>query len=370
MLKTVIFPTLLSILFIGIHYLFYSRVLTHLHIKDNIKQLFRYLTVLNFIGVLGYIVARYYITISNTLYYIFSLTIGIGFVILISVILYEILHLLQRNIPIDKSKRAFFKKSSDIGFIALGVGYGVAGIIGGSKKPILINIDVKQNHFKKPYKIAQISDMHIGGLIDREFVKDSVDIINAQKPDMVVITGDLVDANIDELKDSVDELKNLKSKFGTFFVVGNHEYFHQIENTLLYLKSIGIKVLENSAIKVEDFYIVGVYDVFGYRYGSYIPNIKKATKDIPKNMPTLLLAHQPKYIKFLENFKPSLILSGHTHGGQIWPFGHLVKLDQGYLRGLHKIDRNRHIYINSGIGFWGPPMRLASTAEITIINWS
>jgi hypothetical protein len=253
----------------------------------------------------------------------------------------------------------------------LGSLYFGVSVYEGSKEPVVNFIDVKQERFKnKTYRIIQISDLHIGGLIDQEFVKKSVETINKLKPDLVAITGDLSDAHISAIKEAVGELRHLKSQFGTFYVVGNHEYFHHIEDTIAYMKTLGITVLENHSVKVDDFYIAGVYDLFGYRSQSHMPDITAAMQQIPKESPSILLAHQPKFINHLEGFTPSLILSGHTHGGQIWPFGYLVRLVQPYLKGLHAIGPNRHIYVNSGIGFWGPAMRLNSQSEITCISWS
>jgi len=369
MLK-ILFPLVMATLFFAIHYLGYSRIIKYLHVKPQTQIYLKYFLILNYLGIIGYLLSRYLLYVPNTLYFIFSLSIGVGFVILMSIILYELLHVMQKRIPLDTKKRAFFKRSSDIGFLSLGVAYLGSGIYEGSKTPILNHVDVKQNRLKKPIRIAQISDMHIGGLIDKDFVAKSVVQINAQDVDLVVITGDLTDAPIAFLKEAVDELANLKSRLGTFYIVGNHEYFHGIEATISYLKTLGISVLENSSLKLDDFYICGVYDIFGHRYGSHIPDIDKTMRDIPQDAPSLLLAHQPRFLSALENHQPSLILSGHTHGGQIWPFGHLVKLMQPYLKGLHVIGKNRHIYVNSGIGFWGPPMRLGSRAEITILSWS
>lgn len=369
MSKTILFPLLGFTLFMAIHYLFYTRIIKRLNIREETQNLFKYLTLFNFICILGYMFSRYTMIVPYPIYYILALSLGFGVIMFAGIIFYEFLYVVQSNIPIDQSKRAFFKRSSDIGFLTLGVGYAGAGIVTGAKEPIIVEVEVKQSHFNKPYKIAQISDMHISGLIDREFVRKSVEMINAQEPDFVVITGDLIDTDIENIQDAVDELQNLKSRLGTFFVVGNHEYFHNMQNILLYLKKIHITVLENDAIKIEDFYMVGVYDTFGYRYGSYVPNIQKATRNIPKDKPTLLLAHQPKFVEYLEDFKPSLMLSGHTHGGQVWPLGYLVKLKQPYLRGLYELGDKRHIYVNSGIGFWGPPLRLGTSAEITMIYW-
>lgn len=367
----ILFPLILTILFGLIHFLAYTRVVKHLHIKPSTRQFLKYLLIANMIAVLGYLASRYFFSPPKFIYFFLSLSIGIGFVLLMAIILYELLHLLQRMAPFKEEKRIFFKRSTDLGFLALGSAYIGAGVIEGAKEPVVNYVDIKQNRFNgNHYTIIQISDMHVGGLIDQEFVAKSVKTINALNADLIAITGDLTDAHVDSLKDAIDELRYLKSRFGTYYIVGNHEYFHSLEDTIAYMKKIGIHVLENSAIQIDDFYIAGVYDLFGYRAKTHIPDIDKAMRDIPPNTPTLLLAHQPKYIQYLKGYTPSLILSGHTHGGQVWPFGYLVSLAQPYVKGLHSLGENRHIYVNSGIGFWGPPMRLGSHAEITCITWS
>ncbi len=367
----ILFPLIFSLLFAAIHALAYSRILKRLHVRPATRRALGFFLLFNFLGILGYLAARYFVGIPSLLYFLLSLSIGVGFALLIALILYELLHLLQHRLPLDQSKRDFFKRGSDLGFLGLGAFYVGAGVVEGSKTPQVLHVKVAQQRFAVPYKIAQISDMHIGGLVDKDFVAKSVALTNAQYPDLVVITGDLTDAPIAQLKAAVDELKALKNRFGTFYVVGNHEYFHGIEATIAYLQSIGITVLENENRLIDNtFYICGVHDVFGYRYGAFLPDITQAYQDVNDTMPTLLLAHQPRFLQYLEGFEPSLILSGHTHGGQIWPFGYLVRLQQPYLKGLHVTGSNRHIYVNSGIGFWGPPMRLGSSSEITIIEWS
>jgi len=365
------FPLLIILFFTLVHYLGYTRVIAHLHIKTQTRAFLKYLLVLNMIFIVGYLASRYALSPPKYLYFLFSLGIGIGFILFIGTILYELLHLLQRHVPFSEEKRIFFKRTTDIGFLTLGGSYIGTGIIGGFKNPIVKFVNVNQNRFgDTSYRIVQISDMHIGGLIDKAFVANSVAMVNKLKPDLVAITGDLADANIEVVKEAIDELRHLKSRYGTYYVVGNHEYFHSISETISYLKTMGIHVLENSSLKIDNFYIVGVYDLFGYRAGIYIPDITQAMKNIPTDTPTLLLAHQPKYVNYLEGLTPSLILSGHTHGGQVWPFEYFVRLAQPYIKGLYSLGSNRHIYVNSGIGFWGPPMRLDSQAEITCITWS
>lgn len=368
----IVFPLIVTLFFAMVHYLSYTRVICHLHVEAQTRTFLKYLLILNMIAIIGYLSSRYLLNPPKLIYFLLSLGIGIGFVLLIGTLLYEMLHLLQRFAPFNEEKRLFFKRSSDLGFLTLGSAYLGAGIAEGAKDPVVKFVEVRQNRFGgKNYRIVQISDMHIGGLIDREFVARSVDAINALYPDLIAITGDLSDARIDTLKEAIDELRRLKSRYGTYYVVGNHEYFHDVGGTIAYLKTLGIHVLENTSAPInDDFYIAGVYDLFGYRAKTHLSDISQAMRDIPPSMPTLLLAHQPKYIEYLEGFTPSLILSGHTHGGQIWPFEHLVSLAQPYVKGLHELDTNRHIYVNSGVGFWGPPMRLGSQAEITCIIWS
>ena len=221
------------------------------------------------ISYVGYVASRYAFSPPRSLYFLFSLSIGIGFALFIGGVVYELLHLLQRFAPFNEEKRTFFKRTSDLGFLALGSAYIGAGIREGFKDPVVNFIEVKQNRFGgKPYTIVQISDMHIGGLIDREFVAKSVAAINALQPDLIAITGDLSDAHIEVVKEAIDELRHLQSRYGTYYVVGNHEYFHSIDATIAYLKTLGIHVLENSALPInDDFYIAGVYDLFGYRAG-------------------------------------------------------------------------------------------------------
>ena len=180
----------------------------------------------------------------------------------------------------------------------------------------------------------------------------------------------MVDTSLVRAKEAIDELKSLESKYGTFYIVGNHEYFHGIEEILSYVKSIGIRALENENVYIGDagkgFNLAGVYDVFGYRKLSHIPEIKDALKGKSKDSPTVLLAHQPKYVHEVIS-GVDLMLSGHTHGGQLYPFKFLVKIVQPYISGLHQHNEDLQIYVNKGTGFWGPPMRLGASAEITQI---
>ena len=249
--------------------------------------------------------------------------------------------------------------------LALSTSYVTAAAYEGSKEPAVNVVELHSFDFS----IVQISDLHIGGLIDRAFVKSSVQKINALKPDIVCITGDLIDTALDDIKDTIRELDKIKTKYGIYYILGNHEYFHDPLKIIEFIQTTKLTLLLNESIQIDalNLNIVGVSDLIGYRTDMLKPDIHKAFSQCNKNYKTLLLAHQPKFVEYLENYTPELILSGHTHGGQIWPFEYLVRLQQPYVKGLHKLPNKGHIYVNSGIGFWGPPMRLDSQAEIAYI---
>jgi predicted MPP superfamily phosphohydrolase len=165
------------------------------------------------------------------------------------------------------------------------------------------------------------------------------------------------------------ELENIHAKYGIYYIFGNHEYFHNPLEIVEFIKNTKIRLLlnENVTIDALKLNVVGVTDLIGYRIGLLEPNIHKALNGYNPSYKSILLAHQPKFIEELGEYKPELILSGHTHGGQIWPFEYLVRLQQPYVKGMHQLQNGSHIYVNSGIGFWGPPMRLDSQAEIAYI---
>lgn len=237
----------------------------------------------------------------------------------------------------------------------------------------LEKVDIKIENLKQSYSIVQLSDVHIGGLIDQKFIRDIVKKVNVLNPDVIVITGDLVDIALHYAKPALNELKNLKSKYGTYFIVGNHEYMHGIDEIIKEVNSQGIITLENENIYIGEensgFNLAGVYDQAGYRMKHHIPDLKKALENIKANSPTILLAHQPVFIKEVSN-DVDLVLSGHTHGGQLYPFRVLVKMVQPYIAGLYKHNEDTQIYVNKGTGFWGPPMRLGASSEITYITIS
>ena len=367
-MRFLIFATIFTTVMTLLTLLIARRFIRKLHFSQKVKKYIYLFLAINLLGVIGYMFARYNPTIANWAYFLLSIPIGIIFLLFIATIFYEISSRVLDKIPLNENRRDFFKKSLDIGAISI-AGSVNAKAMYNAKIVELEEVEIKIKDLKQPYSIVQLSDVHIGGLIDKDFISQLVKRVNKLNPDVVVITGDLVDTNLKYAKDALDELKKLKSKYGNYFIVGNHEYFHGVVSIIDYINTLNFKTLENENIyigeKGKGFFLAGVYDIMGYRIDSYKPDLNKAligTSGAPK----VLLAHQPKFIEEVVNV--DLVLCGHTHGGQIFPFNFLVKLQQPYVKGLHQHNEKTQIYINKGTGFWGPPMRLGASSEITYIK--
>ncbi|MFA6192141.1 MAG: metallophosphoesterase [Sulfurimonas sp.] len=370
-MNPLLFGLLFSTVFVLLNLYIQKRFILKLDLSNRSKHYLNLFLILNFVGLIGYILARYYLNIPNWLYFLLSLPIGILFLLFCTALIYDVSRILLSNIPISKSRRNFFKKSLDISSLLVATALSARAMYE-AKFVKLEKVTVKIKNLKKQYKIVQISDLHISGLIDANFIRNLVQRINILNADLVVITGDLVDIDVSNARDTLNELKSLTSRYGTYYIVGNHEYFHGVDKIINSVKSLGIRVLENENIYIGEegagFNLAGVYDIFGYRINSHMPDLQKALLS-KKNSPTILLAHQPKYIEEVKE-GVDLILSGHTHGGQLYPFRFLVMLQQPYIEGLHQHNENLQIYVNKGTGFWGPPMRLGASSEITEITIS
>jgi len=221
-------------------------------------------------------------------------------------------------------------------------------------------------------RLVQLSDMHVGLTIGRDFVEDVVRKVNALEPDIVAITGDLIDGSVADLGPAVAPLGEIRAKLGTYFVTGNHEYYSGADSWLAFLQSIGIKALRNERVELtvngETMHLAGVDDWTAHQFGNgHGSDMESAMQGRDANKPVVLLAHQPVHFDEARAHGVDLQISGHTHGGQIFPFGFLTRLAQPFVSGLHRRGDSQ-IYVSSGTGYWGPPMRIAAPAEITLIE--
>jgi hypothetical protein len=218
-------------------------------------------------------------------------------------------------------------------------------------------------------RIVQLSDVHVGPTIHKNFIETIVAQSNALNPDVVVITGDLVDGSVEELAQHTAPLANLRAKYGVFFVTGNHEYYSGAEEWCTELSRLGIRVLRNERVSIGDatnsFDLAGVDDHSAKRFGGgHGEDLPKALAGRDPARELVLLAHQPKTILEAQDHGVGLQLSGHTHGGQIWPWTYMVRLQQPVVAGLARFGKS-FVYVSRGTGYWGPPMRLGAPSEIT-----
>ncbi|MBK1973850.1 metallophosphoesterase, partial [Campylobacter sp. TTU-622] len=225
------------------------------------------------------------------------------------------------------------------------------------------------DNLKQDLKIAMLTDIHLGKNLHKNFLEKLIIKTNALEPDLVVIVGDLVDTDVMYLKNYINILNEFKSKFGTFYVLGNHEYYHNVNKVLQLLnENTNMQILLNKNIDLGIINIAGIGDLMGLKQGVYGPDLDKVKKDLSKDKPSILLTHQPKTALLYDVRDFDLILSGHTHAGQIFPFGIAVKLNQGFLYGLYYLNEKTKLYVSSGAGFWGPSLRVFAPSEIVLLE--
>ncbi|MBE0492316.1 MAG: metallophosphoesterase [Sulfurospirillum sp.] len=364
-----LFALIASLVLIGINVHVYRRFLSKLAPFSKYKKITALIVIALSVGEIAFFATLRHGGIDGRLYYFFSSLVGVSFMLFSIAILYDILHIPLKKIPFDASRRVMLKMILDVGMLILVVGYMLSGFVNGFKDPRITKVRIKINGLKKPLKIVQISDIHIGKSLGKAFMDVIVASINTLQADIVVITGDLLDLKVDQIGDKLDSLKDIKSKYGVFFIHGNHEYFYGATQIGHFLRSLHVKVLENESYSIDGLInIVGVTDPMGRRMDTMPPDLQKAMLHVNKDLPTILLAHQPKIIKEITDEPIDLILSGHTHAGQIFPFGLLVMLDQPYLYGLHQHNKKTQIFVSSGTGYWGPPIRVMVPSEIVSLE--
>ena len=279
---------------------------------------------------------------------------------------------LVRALPADPDRRLFLARA-----MAATVG-GLAGLVGlGGVVNVVRGFDVRRVRVPltrlppaaSGYAIVQLTDVHVGPTIGRDFVEMVVRETNALAPDMIVITGDLVDGTVEQLRELVEPLRELRAPDGVFFVTGNHEYYSGVDAWLAHLATLGVRVLRNERVTIRGaFDLAGVDDARARGMApGHGPDLGRALHGRDPSRAVVLLAHQPKAVKEAVAHDVDLQLSGHVHGGQMVPFNWLARLDQPLVAGLHLVEKT-WVYVSTGTGYWGPPMRVGPGAELTRIE--
>jgi uncharacterized protein len=219
------------------------------------------------------------------------------------------------------------------------------------------------------FTIVQISDVHVGQTIKRRYVQRIVDTVNTLNADLIAITGDLVDGSVSDLAHHTAPLTELRANHGRFFVTGNHEYYSGAAEWIGELRKLGLSVLLNEHVVINhnnaQLTVAGVTDFTAGAFDSqHRSDPHKAIAGAPSASVKLLLAHQPRSATEAAKAGFDIQLSGHTHGGQFWPWNYFVPLQQPFTAGLHRLEQLR-IYVSRGTGYWGPPKRFGAASEIT-----
>ncbi len=249
------------------------------------------------------------------------------------------------------------------------VGYGVKTALGA---PLLKRVQIPLAKLPRGldgYRIALVSDIHLGPLTGLEHSRRIVDSINGMDADLVAIVGDLVDGSVAELGRDAEPLRGLRSRDGSYFVTGNHEYYSGVDEWVDELGRLGVNVLRNERVEIRGLDLAGVNDVAGAGFpgGDGGPDFAKALGDRDPAKPVVLLAHQPVQAHEAAKYKVDLQLSGHTHGGQMVPFNVVARLQQPVISGLGEVDGTK-VYVTNGAGFWGPPVRVGAPPDITLVE--
>lgn len=274
---------------------------------------------------------------------------------------------------VDPQRRILVLNSINLGIVGLTAGLVGYGMFEALRRPDVVEVAVPIKNLPKEFdgfRIVQITDIHVSHTVKRPFVQSVVDTVNKLKPDLVALTGDLVDGSVAQLGDDVAPLADLKAPHGKYFITGNHEYYSGVQQWLDETSRLGFDVLLNQHRILERgegrMLLAGVTDYSGGGFSEdHVSDPFKALDGSPVDGPKILLAHQPKSIFEAARAGYDFVISGHTHGGQYFPYHILARLTQPYIAGLHKHD-DTLIYVSRGTGYWGPQMRIGARSEITV----
>ncbi|MGW1794559.1 metallophosphoesterase [Streptomyces sp. NPDC001984] len=271
--------------------------------------------------------------------------------------------------PVPPSRRLFVSRvvggAAATAAVAT-VGYGTYGVLRGPRvKRVTVPL-AKLPRSADGYRIAVVSDIHLGPVLGQGFAQQVVDTINATQPDLIAVVGDLVDGSVKDLGPAAAPLARLSARHGAYFVTGNHEYFSGAEQWVEEVRRLGLHPLENARTELPVFDLAGVNDVQGESEG-HGPDFERALGDRDTARACVLLAHQPVQIHDAVRHGVDLQLSGHTHGGQLWPGNFLAATANPTVAGLERYG-DTQLYVSRGAGAWGPPTRVGAPSDITVIE--
>lgn len=277
---------------------------------------------------------------------------------------------------LDAAKREFLIQSTNLGVLGVAGTLTAYGVYEARKRPGIVNVDVPIASLPAAFdgfRIVQISDIHAGLTIKRDFIETVAEEITKLSPDMIAFTGDMADGSVPHLKHDLEPLANVYAPHGKFFVTGNHEYYSGVDQWTAHARDMGYDVLMNEHRLVtkngSSFVLGGVTDYSG---GGFSPAHKsdpaKAFAGAPADTARILLAHQPRSLFHIDGLGIDLVMMGHTHGGQFFPWNLVATIGQPFIKGLNKFGEKTWAYVSKGTGYWGPPVRVGARSEITVLT--
>jgi uncharacterized protein len=360
----------------GVHYYLWARLIRDISLPPAGQQALTLgLCVLYLSVPLSFFVRRTGAAWSLPIVWVSSVWMGVFFLVLVVLLAGDagraVVALAQRVSgaePPDPDRRLALSRMFALGVAFVAGGLGLVAVRSGLSRVALREIDVRLRRLPVSLDgttIVQLSDVHVGPTIGRDFIEEVVASANAANPDVIAITGDLVDGSVEDLREHVAPLARLQARWGVYFVTGNHEYYSGAEEWCAELERLGIRVLRNERVSIGEgdasFDLAGIDDAHAE------PDLARAVAGRDPSRELVLLAHQPRAVFEAVQHGVGLQLSGHTHGGQIWPWNFLVRLQQPVVSGLKRFGETL-LYVSNGTGYWGPPMRLAAPAEITRVR--
>ncbi|MDX2594098.1 MULTISPECIES: metallophosphoesterase [Streptomyces] len=246
------------------------------------------------------------------------------------------------------------------------VGQGTYGVLRGPRvKRVTVPL-ARLPRAAHGFRIAVVSDIHLGPVLGRSFAQRVVDTVNATQPDLIAVVGDLVDGSVKDLGPAAAPLAGLTARHGAYFVTGNHEYFSGAEQWVAEVRTLGLHPLENARTELPHFDLAGVNDLQGESEGRG-PDFGRALGDRDRTRACVLLAHQPVQIHEAVRYGVDLQLSGHTHGGQLWPGNLVAAAANPTVAGLERYG-DTQLYVSRGAGAWGPPTRVGAPSDVTVVE--
>lgn len=271
--------------------------------------------------------------------------------------------------PATPSRRLFVARAVGGAAAAAGLGttgYGAYGVLRGPRvKRVTVPL-ARLPRSAHGFRIAVVSDIHLGPVLGRAHTRRIVDTVNRTQPDLIAVVGDLVDGSVADLGPAAEPLAELRSRHGAFFVTGNHEYYSGAAEWVDHVRELGLHPLENARVEIDGFDLAGVNDIAGESEGQG-PDFGRALGDRDRTRAAVLMAHQPVVIDEAVRHGVDLQLSGHTHGGQLWPGNYVAELSNPTVAGLERYG-DTQLYVTRGAGAWGPPVRVGAPSDITVVE--